>query len=109
MAELDISTKNCIVEKEGHVLIVTLNRPEAKNAFSPEMLLGMYRAWRRLDEDDALYCAILTANGDTFCAGMDLKAGADGEHVFYRATDFNADHVVGGVGAKIIAGDSCGK
>ena len=80
MAELDISTKNCIVEQEGNVLIVTLNRPEAKNAFSPEMLLGMYKAWRRLDEDDDLYCAILTANGDTFCAGMDLKAGADGEH-----------------------------
>ena len=61
------------------MLIVTLNRPEAKNAFSPEMLLGMYKAWRLLEEDDELYCAILTANGDTFCAGMDLKAGADGE------------------------------
>ena len=84
MAELDISTPNCTVEQEGHVLIVTLNRPEAKNAFSPEMLLGMYKAWRRLDEDDELYCAILTANGDTFCAGMDLKAGADGEQ---RSTD----------------------
>lgn len=80
MAELDISTENCIIEQEGHVLIVTLNRPEAKNAFSPEMLLGMYKAWRLLEEDDRLYCAILTANGDTFCAGMDLKAGADGEH-----------------------------
>ena len=80
MAELDISTSNCIVEQEGHILTVTLNRPEAKNAFSPEMLLGMYRAWRRLDEDDDLYCGILTANGDTFCAGMDLKAGADGNH-----------------------------
>jgi enoyl-CoA hydratase len=80
MAELDISTKNCIVEQEGKTLIVTLNRPEAKNAFSPEMLLGMYKAWRRLEEDDGLMCAILTANGDTFCAGMDLKAGADGDH-----------------------------
>jgi enoyl-CoA hydratase len=80
MAALDVSTKNCIVEQEGNVLIVTLNRPEAKNAFSPEMLLGMYKAWRKLEEDDSLMCAILTANGDTFCAGMDLKAGADGEH-----------------------------
>ena len=79
MPELAISTKNCIVEQDGNVLIVTLNRPEAKNAFSPEMLLGMYKAWRLLDDDDSLYCAILTANGDTFCAGMDLKAGADGE------------------------------
>jgi enoyl-CoA hydratase len=42
--------------------------------------LGMYKAWRLLESDDNLYCAILTANGDTFCAGMDLKAGADGEH-----------------------------
>jgi enoyl-CoA hydratase len=81
--ELEISTSNCIVEKDGNVLIVTLNRPEAKNAFSPEMLLGMYRAWRTLAQDDDLLCAILTANGDTFCAGMDLKAGADG----HRTTD----------------------
>ena len=79
MKELEISTKNCTVEQDGNVLIVTLNRPEAKNAFSPEMLLGMYKAWRLLEEDDELYCAILTANGDTFSAGMDLKAGADGE------------------------------
>ena len=57
MKELDISTKNCIVEQDGHVLIVTLNRPEAKNAFSPEMLLGMYKAWQRLEHDDGLYCA----------------------------------------------------
>ena len=75
---LDISTDHCTIEKEDKTLVVTLNRPEAKNAFSPEMLLGMYNAWRRLDEDDGLLCAILTAKGDPFCAGMDLKAAADG-------------------------------
>ena len=80
MNELAISTDNCIVAQDGHVLTVTLNRPEAKNAFTPAMLLGLYRAWRLLDENDELYCGILTANGDTFCAGMDLKAGADGDH-----------------------------
>ena len=70
MAEqLDITTKNCTIEREGHTLIVTLNRPEAKNALSPAMLIGMYKAWRRLDEDDDLYCAVLTGKGDTFCAG----------------------------------------
>ena len=53
-----------LVERRGGVAIVTLNRPEAKNAFSPEMLLGLYKAWRLLDEDDSLMCAILTANGD---------------------------------------------
>jgi len=74
--QLDISTANCTIEKEGHVLIVTLNRPEAKNALSPAMLIGMYKAWRRLDEDDDLYCAVLCGKGDTFCSGMDLKVGA---------------------------------
>ncbi len=79
MAEkLDITSKNCTVERDGHVLIVTLNRPEAKNALSPSMLVGMYRAWRLLDADDDLYCAVLTGQGDTFCAGMDLKVGTSG-------------------------------
>lgn len=75
--ELSITTKNCTVEKEGHIMIVTLNRPEAKNALSPSMLVGMYKAWRLLEEDDDLYCAILTGKGDTFCAGMDLKTGTE--------------------------------
>ena len=75
---LDITTKNCRIEKEDHTLIVTLNRPEAKNALSPAMLIGMYKAWRRLEEDDDLYCAVLTGEGDTFCAGMDLKTGPSG-------------------------------
>ncbi len=75
---LDITTKNCTIEREGHILIVTLNRPEAKNALSPAMLIGMYKAWRRLEEDEDLYCAVLTGQGDTFCAGMDLKTGPGG-------------------------------
>lgn len=78
MSELDISTKNCTIEKKGHILLVTLNRPEARNALSPAMLVGMYRAWRLLDETDDFYCAVLTGKGDTFCSGMDLKAGAEG-------------------------------
>lgn len=77
--ELDISTKNCRIEKKGHILLVTLARPEAKNALSSAMLVGMYRAWRRLDEDKDLRVAILTGEGDTFCAGMDLKSGPQGD------------------------------
>ncbi len=78
MKELDISTKNCTVEQDGKILVVTLNRPEAKNALSPAMLVGMYRAWRKLDDDDELMCAVFTGKGDTFCAGMDLKQGPEG-------------------------------
>ena len=61
-----------IVEKDGHVLIVTLNRPEKKNAVNCEVMCRLYDAWVQLDEDDDLRVAILTGRGDTFCAGMDL-------------------------------------
>ena len=71
---------HCLLERDGHVLVVTLNRPEAKNALSSGMLAGMYRAWRMLDEDPELRVAILTGRGDVFCAGADLKAmGGGGE------------------------------
>ncbi len=71
---------HCLLEREGHVLVVTLNRPEAKNALSSGMLAGMYRAWRMLDAEPELRVAILTGRGDVFCAGADLKAmGGGGE------------------------------
>lgn len=71
---------HCLVEREGPVLVVTLNRPEARNALSSGMLAGLYRAWRTLDEDPELRVAILTGRGDVFCAGADLKAmGGGGE------------------------------
>jgi enoyl-CoA hydratase len=74
-----MNTDHCLVERHGHVLVVTLNRPEAKNALSPGMLAGMYRAWRRLDEDPELRVAVLTGRGDVFCAGADLKAMGRGD------------------------------
>ena len=70
---------HCLVERHGHVLVVTLNRPEAKNALSPGMLAGMYKAWRQLDDDPELRVCVLTGRGDVFCAGADLKAMGSGE------------------------------
>jgi len=70
------STEHLLVEREGHTLIVTMNRPEAKNALSPAMLVGMADAWQELNEDDSIRCAILTGAGGSFCTGMDLKAAA---------------------------------
>ena len=61
-----------LVEADGPVLIVTINRPEKKNAANAEVLCRLYDAWVRLDTDDSLRVAILTGKGDTFCAGMDL-------------------------------------
>ena len=62
-----------IVEKDGHVLTVTLNRPEKRNAVNCEVMCRLYDAWQQLDADDDLRVAILTGNGSTFCAGMDLS------------------------------------
>src|SRR5437764_228083 len=67
MAHLD-------TELHGHVLVVTMNRPEAKSALSPEMLVGMADAWDRIDSDPEIRCAILTGAGGVFCAGAELKA-----------------------------------
>lgn len=62
-----------LAEKDGHVLTVTINRPEKKNAVNAEVLCGLSDAWHRLDEDDDLRVAILTGAGGVFCAGMDLS------------------------------------
>jgi enoyl-CoA hydratase len=73
-------TEHCSVERHGtggKVVVITLNRPEAKNALSPAMLVGMADAWQAIDDDDDVRCAILTGAGGTFCAGMDLKAFGD--------------------------------
>jgi enoyl-CoA hydratase len=61
-----------LVEKDGPVLVVTLNRPEKRNAVNCEVMCRLYDAWVELDRDDALRVAILTGSGTTFCAGMDL-------------------------------------
>jgi enoyl-CoA hydratase len=67
-----VSQPAVIVEQEGAVLVVTLNRPEKKNAVNSEVMCRLYDAWVRLDQDDEIRVAILTGRGDTFCAGMDL-------------------------------------
>jgi enoyl-CoA hydratase len=74
-----IGTEHLSFEVEGATAIVTLNRPEAKNALSGPMLVGMADAWHEIDADDAIRCAILTGAGGTFCAGMDLKSMAGPE------------------------------
>lgn len=65
---------DALIEQRGHTLIVTLNRPEARNALSGEMMRIMVEAWDRVDEDPEIRTCILTGAGGYFCAGMDLKA-----------------------------------
>ena len=65
---------HCLVEQEGHTLVVTMNRPEARNALSGEMLAIMEQAWDRVNGDDEIRACILTGAGGAFCAGADLKS-----------------------------------
>ena len=71
---MPVSDPHALIEQRGHTLILTLNRPEARNALSTEMLATMVEAWDRVDADDEIRSCILTGAGGYFCAGMDLKA-----------------------------------
>ena len=63
-----------LVERRDHVLWVTMNRPEQRNALSPEMMVRLGRTWTELRDDDDLYCAVLTGAGSqAFSVGGDLK------------------------------------
>ena len=65
---------HALIEQRGHVLIVTLNRPQARNALSGEMMALMRQAWDQVDADPQVRVAVLTGAGGAFCAGADLKA-----------------------------------
>ena len=61
------------------VLVVTINRPEARNAINTETAVAIGEAMERLDDDRSLVAGVITGAGGTFCAGMDLKAFLAGE------------------------------
>jgi enoyl-CoA hydratase len=65
---------HALVERRGHVLIVTMNRPEARNALSGQMMALMRQAWDQVDGDPGIRVCVLTGAGGAFCAGADLKA-----------------------------------
>jgi enoyl-CoA hydratase len=67
---------HALIEQRGHVLIVTMNRPEARNALSAPMLALMLQAWDQADNDPSIRVCVLTGAGGAFCAGADLKAMA---------------------------------
>lgn len=67
------------VEKKGHILVVTMNRPDVYNAVHAEMHHEMAKCWDEFAADQDLWVAVLTGAGDkAFCAGNDLKATASG-------------------------------
>lgn len=69
------------VETVASALVVTIDRPQARNAVDAEVARGIADAVDRLESDPGLRVGVLTGAGGTFCAGMDLKAAARGEQV----------------------------
>jgi enoyl-CoA hydratase len=67
--------------REDGIAVITLNRPEARNALGKEIRAGLFAAWARFEQDASLRVAILTGSGEkAFCAGGDLKEMVD-EHL----------------------------
>ena len=62
-----------LYEKVGHVVIITMNRPDKKNAINAQMREDLESSWRTFRDDDDAWVAILTGAGDAFSAGGDLK------------------------------------
>ena len=77
----DNSENVVLVEQRDRILIITINRPEAKNAVNAAVSRALADAMDRLDGDAGLSVGVLTGAGGSFCAGMDLKAFARGENV----------------------------
>jgi len=62
-----------LVTKENNIAILTLNRPQRRNAINQELLVHLYNAIEQLASDDQLYVGVITGNGPSFCSGLDLK------------------------------------
>jgi enoyl-CoA hydratase len=69
-----VAEPHALVSQEGQTLVVTMNRPEARNAITGEMMSIMVDAWDRVDSDEGIRSCILTGAGGAFCAGADLKS-----------------------------------
>jgi enoyl-CoA hydratase len=82
LQEVSVGEPHALVSQDGATLIVTMNRPEARNAITGEMMSIMVEAWDRVDADDSIRSCVLTGAGGAFCAGADLKELGGGTDYF---------------------------
>ena len=64
-------------ERDGHVVTLTYDRPEQRNAISRQMNRELHHAWQRFRDDPDAFVLVITGAGDAFCAGWDLQDAAD--------------------------------
>src|SRR5438270_9332248 len=82
MATLDTGTEDLLGEVDDGVAVLTLNRPERRNAFSPAMVNALARTLADIERDESVGAVVLTGAGGAFCAGGDVKAMASDDALF---------------------------
>lgn len=90
-----------LVERDGSVVVLTMNNPRRRNALTPSMIALMAQAWNEIDADDDIRVAVLTGAGSDYCAGGDL---ADGWMVPGAAAEDGAEPPAGTAGSVITDG-----
>lgn len=70
---------DALIERDGHVMIITMNRPARMNAITGPMLIRMYDAYEEASNDPEVRCIVVTGAGGNFCSGADLRAMAGDE------------------------------
>lgn len=80
----DHETPGALTGRRGNTLIITINRPEARNAVNKAVSIGLGDALQQAQEDPLIWAVVITGAGDkSFCAGADLKAISRGENIFH--------------------------
>jgi len=74
---IDTGTEDLLAEVSDGVAVLTMNRPQRRNALSPAMLAALARVLAEVEADDEVGCVVLTGAGGAFCAGGDVKAMAE--------------------------------
>jgi 2-(1,2-epoxy-1,2-dihydrophenyl)acetyl-CoA isomerase len=74
VTQIDTGTDDLLAEVDDGVAVLTMNRPDRRNAMSEAMMAAMDRVLREVETDDAVGCVVLTGTGGAFCAGGDVKA-----------------------------------
>jgi crotonobetainyl-CoA hydratase len=83
-AATDQGTPGALTERRGNTLVVTINRPEARNAVNQAVSVGVGDALQQAQDDPEIWAVVITGSGDkSFCAGADLKAISRGENIFH--------------------------
>jgi crotonobetainyl-CoA hydratase len=82
-AETETAAPGALTERRGNVLLITLNRPEARNAINASVSIAVGDALEEAQNDPEVRAVVITGAGQTFCAGADLKAIARRENLYH--------------------------